>query len=171
MDSYQHILLAVDFSEHGDYVTQKAKYLADIFHAKLSIIHVLDNIPMPDTAYGTLIPLHEDSLYELLESEKSRLMQIGDRLDIDPACRWMVWGLPEQEIVRIADQENADLIIVGSHGRHGLALLLGSTANSVLHHARCDVMAIRLRDEPTREQPAGKNSAHPMRLDLKPKTA
>ena len=146
MDNYRHILLAVDFSAHDDYVIQKAKHLANVFHAKLSIIHVLDNIPMPDTAYGTMIPLYEDSSYELLENEKSRFMQIGNRLDIDSACRWMVWGVPEQEIVRIAEQEHIDLIVVGSHGRHGLALLLGSTANSVLHQATCDVMAVRLQN-------------------------
>ncbi len=59
----------------------------------------------------------------------------------------MVWGVPGQEIVRLAEQEQIDLIIVGSHGRHGLALLLGSTASNVLHHAKCDVLAIRLQDE------------------------
>lgn len=169
MDSYQHILLAVDLPTHDDYVIRKAKHLANIFHAKLSIIHVLDNIPMPDTAYGTIIPLHLDSSYELLEAEKSRLMQIGDQLNVDPACRWMVWGVPGQEIVRIAAQEHVDLIIVGSHGRHGLALLLGSTANSVLHHAACDVMAIRLRDETARRQSIGDSSVHS--ITLKPKTA
>ena len=51
--NYQHILLAVDFSEHGNHVVRKGGYLAGLFHAKLSIIHVLDNLPMPDTAYGT----------------------------------------------------------------------------------------------------------------------
>ncbi len=168
MDSYQHILLAVDFSERSNYVIRKAKYLADIFHAKLSIIHVLDNIPMPDTAYGTMIPLYEDSSYELLEGEKSRLIQISDSLDIDPARRWMVWGVPEQEIVRIAEQEHVDLIVVGSHGRHGLSLLLGSTANSVLHHAKCDVMAIHLQDETEREQSIRESSAYAIPLNSKP---
>jgi universal stress protein A len=96
-----------------------------------------------------------DSSYELLEVEKSRLQEIGDRLNIEPARRWMVWGVPEQEIVRLAGQEGIDLIIVGSHGRHGLALLLGSTASNVLHHAGCDVLAIRLRDESSVPQAAG----------------
>lgn len=170
MDGYQHILLALDVSEHGDHVIRKAKHLADIFHAKLSIIHVLDNIPMPDTAYGTIIPLYEVSSYELLEKEKSSFMQIGDRLGVEASCRWMVWGVPEEEIVRIADQEHIDLIIVGSHGRHGLALLLGSTANSVLHHAKCDVMAIRLRDEAEREQSIRESGERPIR-SLNPKIA
>jgi universal stress protein A len=147
MRDYQHVLLAVDFSEQGVYVAEKARSLAYRYQAKLSIIHVLDNIPMPDTNYGTVIPLNQDSSDELLEAEKAKLMQFGDQLNVDLANRWMLWGVPKQEIIHIAEQELVDLIVVGSHGRHGLALLLGSTANSVLHYAKCDVMAIRLQDE------------------------
>ena len=147
MGDYQHILLAVDYSEHGDYVAQKAKSLAKKYQATLSIIHVLDNIPMPDTGYGTVISLEQDSSYDLLEAEKTKLKQMAEKLGIDDANQWLVWGVPKQEIVQIAEQENIDLIVVGSHGRHGLALLLGSTANSILHYAKCDVMAVRLIDE------------------------
>ena len=146
MKDYQHILLAADYSEQGVYVAEKARSLAYRYQAKLSIIHVLDNIPMPDTNYGTVIPLDQDSSDELLEAEKTKLMQLGDQLNVDLANRWMLWGVPKQEIIHIAEQEQVDLIVVGSHGRHGLALLLGSTANSVLHYAKCDVMAIRLQD-------------------------
>jgi universal stress protein A len=121
--------------------------LANKYQAKLSIIHVLDNIPMPDTNYGTVIALDQDSSYDLLEAEKAKLMQLGSKLSVDPANRWLVWGVPKQEIIEIAGQKQVDLIVVGSHGRHGLALLLGSTANSILHYAKCDVMAIRLQDE------------------------
>lgn len=147
MKSYQHILLSVDYSEHGDYVAGKAHALAKQYQAQLSIVHVLDNIPMPDTGYGTVISLNQDSGYALLEEEKARLMQLGDRLHVEPDNRWLIWGVPKNEIVEIANQQKVDLIIVGSHGRHGLALLLGSTVNSVLHHAKCDVMAVRLRDD------------------------
>ena len=146
MKNYQHILLAVDFSEQGFYVAEKARALAYRYQAKLSIIHVLDNIPMPDTNYGTVIPLDQDSSYDLLEAEKAKLMQLGDQLNVDLANRWMLWGVPKQEIIHIAEREQVDLIVVGSHGRHGLALLLGSTANGVLHYAKCDVLAIRLQD-------------------------
>ena len=149
MKDYQHILLTVDFSEHGDYVAGKARSLAYKYQAKLSIIHVLDNIAMPDTNYGTVIPLDQDSGYDLLEAEKAKFMQLGDQLAVDLAHRWLVWGVPKQEISHIAEQEQVDLIVVGSHGRHGLALLLGSTANAVLHHALCDVMAVRLQDVTT----------------------
>ena len=144
MSDYQHVLLAVDYTKHSVYVAEKARVLANKYQAKLSVIHVLDNIPMPDTNYGTVIALDQISADELLEAEKIKFMELGDQLAIDVVNRWMVWGIPTQEIINIADQEQVDLIIVGSHGRHGLALLLGSTANSVLHHANCDVMAVRL---------------------------
>ncbi len=146
MTDYRHMLLAVEFSEQDQFVTRKAERLATLFNAKLSIIHVLDNIPMPDTAYGTIIPLNTDSTNELLEGEKKKLLAIGDQLGIHSDSLRLVWGKPEVEIIRIANQESVDLIIVGSHGRHGLALLLGSTASGVLHHAQCDVLAIRLED-------------------------
>lgn len=146
MRDYQHVLLAVDYSEQSVYVAEKARSLAYRYQARLSIIHVLDNIPMPDTNYGTVIPLDQDSSYDLLEAEKAKLMQLGDQLHVDLVNRWLVWGVPKQEIIHIAEQEQIDLIVVGSHGRHGLALLLGSTANAILHYAKCDVMAIRLQD-------------------------
>ncbi len=150
MSDYQHILLAVDFSYQDSQIVHKAKRLAFYTRAELSLIHVLDNIPMPDAPYGTVIPLDTDisASYAMLHMEKQKLNEIGDTLDIALNHRWLIWGKPGQEIIRIAEQENIDLIIVGSHGRHGLALLLGSTANGVLHHAKCDVLAVRLQDDP-----------------------
>jgi universal stress protein A len=150
---YRHVLVAVDLSEQDTYVVRKARHLAQVFDAKLSIIHVLDNIPMPDTAYGTIIPLNEDSSYEMLEAVKAKLRKLGEWMAIDLERRWLVWGVPGEEIVRIARQEHVDLIMVGSHGRHGLGLLMGSTANRVLHHASCDVMAVRFPEEVERAAP------------------
>jgi universal stress protein A len=147
MDYYRHILLAADFSEHDHQVARKAKDLARCFHATLSIVHVLDNIPMPDTPYGTLIRMQKDSGNALLERQKSKLTQISQILEISPDRQWMVWGIPEQEILRIAEREHVDLIIAGSRGRHGLALLLGSTLEGVLHRVRCDLMAIHIQEE------------------------
>jgi len=145
MNDYQNILLAVDLSHDDEQVINKAQRIADQYGSRISIIHVLDNIPMPDTAYGTEIPLYEGLNDELLNVKKTRLSQIGEGLGLDSTRVRMVWGLPHQEIIRMAEEESTDLIIVGSHGRHGIALLLGSTASGVLHHSPCDVLAIRLR--------------------------
>lgn len=147
MNIYQHILLAVDFSEDNLPLTEQTCELAKKFAAKLSIVHVLDNIPMPDTSYGTVIALNDDADNALLKQEKENLNAIGELLNVPENQRWLIWGNPQEEICALAEQENVDLIIVGSHGRHGLALLLGSTANDVLHHAPCDVLAVRLPNE------------------------
>lgn len=144
MNHYQNILLAVDFSDHGQAVAQKAQSLAEQFNAQLHIIHVLDNIPMPDTPYGTVISLDEDSSDDLLEAEKNKFIRMSDQLGIAAERRWLIWGEPQQEIIRLAAQERIDLIIAGSHGRHGLAVLMGSTASGILYHAQCDVLAVHL---------------------------
>jgi universal stress protein A len=57
---------------------------------------------------------------------------------------WVELGATKFEIARVAKENTFDLIVVGSHGRHGVALLLGSTANAVLHGAPCDVLAVRV---------------------------
>ncbi|MGZ4957552.1 MAG: universal stress protein [Methylobacter sp.] len=147
MESYKHILLAADFSEHGDTVADRAKDLAEKYQAKLSIVHVMDNLMITDAAYGSTIPFDLDLTAELMAAAKKRLANLADKLNIAEDCRWMETGSPKLEIIRVAEETEVDLIVVGSHGRHGFALLLGSTANGVLHHAQCDVLAVRLHDE------------------------
>jgi universal stress protein A len=146
MANYKHILLAVDFSAHANEVTKTAKQLADKYQAQLSVVHVVDNLPVTDAAYGP-IPFDVDFTQELLDVAKTRLQKAAAELNIAEDHQWLEMGSPKLEIVRVADENQVDLIVIGSHGRHGLALLLGSTANGVLHHAKCDVLAVRLKNE------------------------
>ena len=127
-------------------VASRAKDLADKYRARLSIIHVVDSLPMMETGYGVDLPYNLDLTTELMAGAKVRLAKLADKLAIDKESRWLEIGSPKLEIIKIAEQNNVDLIVVGSHGRHGLALLLGSTANSVLHHSSCDVLAVRLQN-------------------------
>jgi universal stress protein A len=146
MKSYKHILLAADFSEHGEAVADRAKELADKYQAKLSIVHVMDSLLITDAAYGPAIPLGLDLTAELMAAAKKRLAKLAEKLNIAEDRQWVEMGSPKLEIIRVADENKVDLIVVGSHGRHGFALLLGSTANGVLHHATCDVLAVRLHE-------------------------
>lgn len=145
MNNYKNILLTIEFSEHDEAVAEKAQDLAEQLKAQLHIIHVLDNIPMPGKPYGTVIPLNENTHDELLEAEKDKLRRISNRLGITLSQCWMVWGNPQEEIIQLAVKLQIDLIVVGSHGRHGLAVLMGSTAKDVLYHTQCDVLAIHLK--------------------------
>jgi universal stress protein A len=151
MENYKHILLAVDFYEHCEAVANRAKDLAIKYQAKLSIIHVVDSLPITDAGYGVDIygadiPFNIDLTAELMAGAKKRLAKLAEKLGVTEDRLWLEMGSPKTEIIRVAEENKVDLIVIGSHGRHGLALLLGSTANGVLHHATCDVLAVRLQD-------------------------
>jgi universal stress protein A len=146
MANYKHILLAVDFSPHGNEVTNRARQLAELHHAQLSVVHVVENLPITDATYGP-IPFDVDFTQSLLDDSKKRLNEVADKLHVPEDRQWLEMGSPKLEIVRVAEENKVDLIVIGSHGRHGLALLLGSTANGVLHHAHCDVLAVRLKSD------------------------
>lgn len=143
---YHHILLAADFSDHGREVSEKAKMLAEQFQAKLSAVHIVDNLPISDASYGPIIPFEAELSEELFNLGKEQLSQLGKALDIPEDRQWIDVGSPKLEIVRIAEEKKVDIIVIGSHGRHGFARLLGSTAYDVMRHAQCDVLAVRLND-------------------------
>ena len=146
MVNYQHILIAADFSDHSTQVLDRAQELANRYHAKLSICHIIEDFPITDFAYEPMISVDLDMHNLMLESGQKQIANIAIDLAIPPENQWVEFGSPGHDIVRLAQENNVDLIVLGSHGRHGIKLLLGSTANSVLHHAQCDVLAVRLSD-------------------------
>ncbi len=146
MKIYQHILVAVDFIEDTQGVTERAKELAAFHHAELSLIHVVENVPLPDPGYGLDTVLEVDFTSEMMKAAKIKLDTLGKKLAVPSNRCWVELGSPKYEVTRIAEENQVDLIVVGSHGRHGLALLLGSNADGVLHYAKCDVLAVRLPD-------------------------
>lgn len=144
--SYKHILLAIDFFEQSDAVAKQAKTLADQFKATLSIVHVVDNVPIPMSGYGLEPGFETDLTGEMISNARKKLDEISKKIGINETNQWVELGSPKTEITRIAEEKQVDLIVLGSHGRHGLALLLGSTSTGVLHYAKCDVLAVRLKD-------------------------
>jgi universal stress protein A len=146
MSIYQHIMIAADFSEHSQRVQQKALALAKAHQANLSLCHIVEDFPLTDFAYEPMISIDIDMRETMLDSAKKHCEELGKKLGVPTQQQWVEFGTPGQDIVRLADEHNVDLIVLGSHGRRGLKLLLGSTANAVLHHAECDVLAVRLKD-------------------------
>lgn len=146
MQDYKKILLAADFTDHGNLVAKRAADLAGKYQAELCVLHVVDSIPIAESIYGPVIPYEGELSSELVRAAEKRLVEIGEQFAIPLSRQWVELGSPKLEIIRVASENDIDLIVVGSHGRHGLGLLLGSTANGVLHYAECDVMAVRLHD-------------------------
>lgn len=142
MGEYRRILLAVDLTDECRRVAKRARALADSANATLHIVHVIEPLVL---AYGGEVPMDLSAVQDQIEEQaQAHLADFAASFNVAPACRHLVFGRPESEIHRLAETESMDLIVVGSHGRHGLALLLGSTANGVLHGASCDVLAVRV---------------------------
>lgn len=137
---YKHILFATDLTADTDFVINKVKSIRQFTNARLSLIHVVE--PMPGYSYAYLGI--EDIEGQLIEEAKAALARLGETMAVDEKDRWVEVGPTKLEILKIAEQTGVDLIICGSHGRHGLSLLLGSTANAILHGAKCDVLTVRL---------------------------
>ena len=67
---------------------------------------------------------------------------MAERLGVDAKHRFLEFGSTKNEVLRVAEEQKIDLIVTGSHGKHGLALLLGSTAQAILHGAHCDMLIV-----------------------------
>ena len=142
MSQYQKILVAIDLSEDSAAVLQRARGLADANGAQLHLIHVIEPLSF---AYGGDIPMDFSGIQEEIHQQATQQMRrFAEQNKVDAEHQSIVLGKPEVEIRGAAKEQGTDLIVIGSHGRHGLALLMGSTANGVLHGASCDVLAVRV---------------------------
>lgn len=146
MSSYAKILLATDFSEFSKQTAERALEIAARFGGELSLLHVVEPAPIGDPVYGVMMPFDFDLTGQMVEAARIRLAKEAGQLGIPKDRQWVEVGSPKAEIVRVAEEQNIDLIVIGTHGRQGIRVLLGSTAASVVNHAACDVLTVRLRD-------------------------
>ena len=145
MSNYQHILCAVDLGDDGLLVAARAAELAKLYQAQLSLLHVVEYIPI-DLANELVLPQQQEIEQQLVAQAKSNLASLVKRIDCEQVNEVVVQGSTKSEIVGYALANHADLIVLGRHGRHGISRLLGSVANAVLHHAACDVLAVKVSD-------------------------
>jgi universal stress protein A len=145
--AYQHVLAAVDRTDEADEVLAEARQIAEEHGARLSLLTVVKPLTH---VYGGLdmVSYTKASLNfeaEAVEQAQEWLQSVADRLGVGPDDAHVSVGVPATQIVDQANESGADLIVLGSHGKHGLGLLLGSVANGVLHHADCDVLTVRIK--------------------------
>lgn len=114
--------------------------MANLYQAKLSILHVIE--PIPTYGYIEIAELEEARREEVNQA----LVNLSQRIQVQALDQHIEVGLTKHQILRKAKDLNIDLIVVGSHSHHGLAILLGSTANAILHNAECDVMVVRFKE-------------------------
>jgi len=142
MRMYTHVLAAVDLSDESKNLLEKAVALAQANEAKLSLIHVVE----PLHAYGTFMALDYSEIHaRALQHADKALKALAESVKMPVENCIVADGVPQELIHQVVADEGVDLVVIGSHGRKGISLLLGSTANAVLHGSTCDVLAIRIK--------------------------
>jgi universal stress protein A len=149
MAGYVRIVVPIDLSSESDVIIRKALDMCS-GESEVHLLYVQE--PM-DTVYLGVVPygpvfVGMDQVEGRLKDElKQRLAGFGERFGVPEGRQHFLNGVPAKEIHRFVDEHGMDLVVLGTHGQKGVQLLLGSTANAVLHGANCDVLAVRVRDQ------------------------
>jgi len=141
------ILCPLDFSEIAPKALEYAVFMAISHNAELQLLNVVDQLHGFDSFQ--ILALTPNEIAERMETQANQnlsnmISQIKERVGIKKAVRH---GKASVEIIEMAREMQADIIIMGSHGRTGLShVLIGSVAEAVVRHAGCPVLVIRDKD-------------------------
>jgi len=149
VQAYKNILLPTDFTAYSDMAARRARQIAEQNGAQLHVLHAVEDLIYYNDAYDPIIAEiapPEDDL--LLKVATEHMQKYCERNNLDKSLGKTVkietqWGNPKWSIITMAEKNNTDLIIMGSHGQHGFERLLGSVSNAVLHKAHCDVLIVK----------------------------
>ncbi|RRQ22329.1 universal stress protein [Thiohalobacter thiocyanaticus] len=145
MSEYSHVLVAVDFMPDFEQVTRRAMQIAAHSQARLSLVHVVEFLHL-DLASELVLPEDVTLETQVIDTARNKLAEMAASMDWPGEIKHhLETGSTKHEILRVAEEQAVDLLVIGSHGRHGLGRLLGSTANGVLQGAPCDVLAVRIQ--------------------------
>ena len=144
MGLYKRMLLVVDLTEDSLEIGRRAGELARCCGAELALLHVVEYVPVEPMG-ETLLPAVQIE-EELVVRARQRLADLASSLGLaEDATQTVATGNIKAEIVRVAQEQQADLIVLGARERHGLSIMVNFTEDTVLHAASCDVLAVRLR--------------------------
>lgn len=150
MTPYKTVLIAVDLEGEPEQVLAKAHGLIDP-STDILILHVTFDPSYIYASYTATGGVQKPTSVTVKDQAKVKTLQALEKLlknsELKKAKKIVEFGHTADLIIASAEQLQADLIIIGSHGRQGVRMLLGSTANAVLHHATCDVLAIRIKED------------------------
>ncbi len=140
---YKKIVTAIDLYAEVKPVLDKAVALAKSNNADLEIIYISEPVI---TGYGMVAGLeHMNTELAIREELYPTIVNLEKSYQLARGTINVIFGSgPVDEIIQYVEKAGADLIVIGSHGRHGLALFLGATANGVLHRAKTDVLSVRI---------------------------
>src|SRR5258708_28663063 len=137
MPGYQKLLVVLDLTDDSEQVAVAARNFAAYSKTGIVALHVVEFVPVEPLGESLMPSVQIEE--ELMRRSRTRLNELAARLGLEEAKLRVEAGNIKAEILRVADEEGADLIVVGSRERHGLAILVNFTDDPVLRGARCDV--------------------------------
>jgi universal stress protein A len=143
MNAYRRILAAIDLTQDSRAVAGRACEIARAGNGAVQLLHVLEIVPIEPIG-DSLIPVRQIDEQMLLRT-RAQMQALTRELGLPPDAGTVEAGSAKTEILRLAREQNSDLIVLGCRERHGLSILLNRTEDSVLHGAPCDVLAVRVR--------------------------
>jgi universal stress protein A len=143
MAVYKKLLVLLDLSEDSEQVAIAGRDLAAYSNAAMVVLHVVEFVPVEPLGESLMPTAQIED--ELIKRARAKLSDFIARLGLARATGRVEAGNTKAEILRVADEEQVDLIVLGSRERHGLAILVNFTEDTVLHAAHCDVLAVRLK--------------------------
>ena len=139
---YRKVLVAIDCSDESAEVLSRAAGVQEGTDGELHLIHVIEPLAL---AYGADVPMDVTDLQSgLVKQARDTALEYAGHYRIPESRIHVELGSIEKTILDKADDIGADLIVLGSHTRSGLALLLGSTARGLVPGAHCDVLAVKM---------------------------
>ena len=139
---YRKVLVAIDCSDESAEVLSRAAGVQEGTDGELHLIHVIEPLAL---AYGADVPMDVTDLQSgLVKQARDTALEYAGHYRIPESRIHVELGSIEKTILDKAVDIGADLIVVGSHTRSGLALLLGSTARGLVPGAHCDVLAVKM---------------------------
>jgi universal stress protein A len=142
MREYRKILLCLDLTDDSRKIAERARDIAERCGSQIVLLHVVEYVPVEPMGEALLPAVQIEG--ELVERANQRIAKLATDLGLEKAVRLVHTGNIKSEVVRIAQEQNADLIVIGSRERHGVSILFNFTEDTVLHAAPCDVLAVRL---------------------------
>ena len=141
MSIYNKILVAVDLSGDSKKIIDKALQLASSDTSKIALVHVVEPIAAAYSMDAYAININELQQEAMAVAAKN-LGDMAKDSGIAEENQHTLLGSPAIEVRNLAAELETDVIVIGSHGHSGWKILLGSTANKVLHGASCDVLTV-----------------------------
>jgi universal stress protein A len=143
MAGYKKLLVLLDLSQDSEQVAIAGRDMAAHSNASVVVLHVVEFVPVEPLGESLMPTAQIED--ELINRSRGHLSALITRLGLANATGRVEAGNTKSEILRVAEEEQVDLIVLGSRERHGLAILVNFTEDTVLHAAHCDVLAVRLK--------------------------